>query len=93
MRRSQRSTPPFTSVTRPYPDGKFKLQSNVIYAGALQKELDDVGHAQCVAAIGFRFGCPGVGISAAGIPFTKYITIFHWERPIDPASFTAIPDG
>lgn len=84
---------PFTTVTRPYPEGKFRLQSNVIYAGALQKEADDAAHAPCVAAIGFRFGCPGVGVSAAGLPFTKYISVFHWERPVDPDSYSGMPDG
>ncbi|HLE47162.1 MAG TPA: carboxypeptidase-like regulatory domain-containing protein [Candidatus Thermoplasmatota archaeon] len=83
---------PFTSTYKPYPEGKFRLQSNILYLGALQKELDGAAHDPCVTAIGFRFGCPGVGVSAAGIPFNNYVSVFHWERPSDPSRYSGMPD-
>lgn len=86
----------FDGKTAP-PDGNFSMWVTMGYSGYLRNELNDTAGPACVAvhgAVGYsdRVGCFGVGY-ATGIAFDYYVSIFHYERLVDPERYSAVPDG
>lgn len=83
--------PVYTGKPVPYPNnGTFDLFVNTLYAGAAQQQINGTFGSVCLQDAGVLFGCPGVGANVAGIPFTVYASIFHYERPRDPGKYSAI---
>jgi hypothetical protein len=77
-----------------YPEDGFDLILDESYAGLYRDEINGaIGEPVCHQALGSAGGCPaGVGVSF-GIRFSYYATTFYNARPLDPQSYTAIPDG
>lgn len=81
-----------------YAEGKQGLSISTLYAGLLREEINSTAPAVCVAfwgqfGVASRLGCPlGFGYST-GIRFKQYVSIFHWERPLKPSEYSALPDA
>jgi hypothetical protein len=75
-----------------FPEGKFELNLVSRYAGLFGDEINQTIGFSCTAAVGYKFGCLGIGMSS-GIRFTTYSSIFYWGRPTDPGSYSGMPDG
>lgn len=81
---------------RMYEEGRQNLSVFVLYAGMLREEINTTAPGVCTTfwgqfGVAARLGCPlGVGYST-GIRFQHYHSIFHWEPPADPSTYSAIP--
>lgn len=88
---------------RTFPEGAFEFYVSPAYAGMFREEINDTAGPQCVTIIvttlgplgqqwNPNLGCGlGYGFST-GIKYTNYVSLFHWERPSDPASYSGLPD-
>lgn len=88
---------------RTYPGEAFEFYVSPAYAGMFRDEINSTAGPQCVTLITTtlgplgqqwnpNLGCGlGWGVST-GIKYTNYVSVFHWERPVDPASYSGMPD-
>ena len=88
---------------RTYPEGAFEFYISPAYAGMFRDEINNTAGAHCVTIITTtlgplgqqwnpNLGCGlGYGVST-GIRYTNYVSIFHFERPADPAGYSGMPD-
>jgi hypothetical protein len=89
---------------RTFPEGEFEFFVSPAYAGMFREDVNNTAGPQCVLLIltllgplgqkwNPNLGCGlGYGVST-GIKYTNYVSIFHWERPSDPATYSGMPDG
>lgn len=74
-----------------YPNGSFELTTLLTYTGMYRDELNaTLGPACAASPTTGDHGCYGIGMSL-GIPLDLYVSVFHWERPSAPASYSAVP--
>lgn len=86
-----------------FPEGAFEFFVSPAYAGLFRDEINNTAGAHCVTIITTtlgplgqqwnpNLGCGlGYGVST-GIKYTNYVSLFHWERPTDPATYSGMPD-
>ncbi len=74
-----------------YPNTSFELTALITYMGMYRDDINGTLGPVCAASpTNGDLGCFGLGASL-GIPLDLYVSVFHWERPADPASYSAIP--
>lgn len=76
-----------------YPAGAWEMWANTIYIGMYRDEWGSVTDSVCRGpGVNYKPGCPSWGLST-GIKFETYVTVFNWEKPRDPAAWSALPDA
>lgn len=87
----------------PMPAGAFSLEIGTTYAGMFREEVNGTLGDQCNLVISTALGPlgqqwnPNLGCGlgygySTGIRFTYYVTLFHWEPPESPGTYTGLPD-
>lgn len=86
-----------------YPEGSFEFYVAPAYAGMFRDEINNTAGPHCntiiitgLGPLGQQWnpnlGCGlGYGFST-GIKYTNYVSLFHYERPTDPAEYSGMPD-
>lgn len=73
----------------PYPAANTSLRIHSLFAGYFGEVFRPIGSA---CNVGHDSGCMGVG-TAVEARFTLYLSVFYYEPPADPDSYSALPDG